>query len=94
MRCPPGMPTPVDGRAVDLPHAVGGVQAQQQGLIHRASSLRAAATAYGHAAGVAQRDLDARHAQMRRAMSRDAAVQRDERLATRQYLDVAPARTR
>jgi hypothetical protein len=42
-----------------------------------------------HAAGVAERDLDPRHAQAPRDVG-DAAVQRDERLPTGQYLDVAP----
>ena len=43
----------------------------------------------GHAAGVAQRHFDARHAEAPRDVG-DAAVQRDQRLSPRQYLDVAP----
>src|SRR5665647_3101628 len=43
----------------------------------------------GHAAGMAQRDLDARDPQMGGDAS-DVSVQRDQRLASGEYLDVAP----
>src|SRR5450759_4004978 len=43
----------------------------------------------GHAAGMAQRDLDARDPQMG-GDAGDVSVQRDQRLASGEYLDVAP----
>src|SRR5665647_2888317 len=88
MRCPPGMPTPWMA-VTSICRITSAVYRPISRDSYIGVLLQRGGHGVGHAAGMAQRDFDARHAQA----TGDAchvSVQRYQWLPPRQYLDVAP----